>query len=221
MSRRPGTGAVNHAELVAAIAAGVKDLGQSLPEGATESLATLLQELARWGRRINLTAVLDPAEAVPVHVLDSLSIRPALHGARVIDIGTGAGFPGLPLAIAEPDREFTLLDSSGKKIGFVQHMIGLLRLPNVRAVRARAEDYAPGKGFDTVVARALAGLPRLAELAAPLLAEDGVLLAPKGKYPAEELEELPADWTCEVTELTVPGLEAHARHLLTLRRRAA
>jgi len=219
MRRRSG-GAVNHAALVAAIGAGVAELGQSLPQGAIDQLATLLQELARWGRRINLTAVLDPGEAVAVHVLDSLSIRPALHGARVIDIGTGAGFPGLPLAIAEPDRDFTLLDSSGKKMGFVQHMIGLLHLSNVRAVRARAEDYAPGKGFDTVVARALAALPRLAELAGPLLAEGGVLLAPKGKYPAEELEELPADWTCEVTELTVPGLEAHARHLLTLRRRA-
>ncbi|MDH4108752.1 MAG: 16S rRNA (guanine(527)-N(7))-methyltransferase RsmG [Gammaproteobacteria bacterium] len=212
---------MNRAELVAEIEAGAAQLGQSLPGCAAESLATLIEELGRWGRRINLTAVLDPGAMVSLHVLDSLSLRPALHGRRIIDIGTGAGFPGLPFAIAEPGRDFTLLDSSGRKISFVQHMIGMLRLRNVHAVRSRAEDYAPGKGFDTVVARALAALPRLAELAGPLLAEGGVLLAPKGKYPAEELEELPADWTCEVTEVTVPGLEAHARHLLTLRRRGS
>jgi len=212
---------VNHAEILAAIANGVTTLGQELPQGAADRLATLLEELARWGQRVNLTAVRDPQEAVTIHVLDSLSIRRALHGKRILDIGTGAGFPGLPLAIAEPARDFTLLDSSSKKIAFVQHMIGLLGLPNARAIRARAEDYAPGKGFDTVVARALAALPRLAELAGPLLAGDGVLLAQKGKYPAEELEELPPDWTCEVTEVTVPGLEAHARHLLILRRRAS
>jgi 16S rRNA (guanine527-N7)-methyltransferase len=158
---------------------------------------------------------------IAAHVLDSLAVRPFLEGPRVIDIGTGAGFPGLPLAIVEPDLEFTLLDSNGKKISFVNHMIAELGLSNVAATKARAEDYAPGKRFDTVIARALATVPRLIELSAHLVREDGQLLALKGKYPAEELEPITAspEWDFSVTELTVPFLEAHARHVVSVRRK--
>lgn len=202
------------------IAAGVALLGQKLPDHAISQLATLLNELGRWGKRINLTAILDPDEMVSGHVLDSLAARPYIEGPAIIDIGTGAGFPGLPLAIAEPDVEFTLLDGNGKKISFVSHMIGELGLSNVTAVKARAEDYAPGKRFDTVIARALATVPRLVEISAHLIREDGQLLALKGKYPAKELEELTAspEWEFIVTKLTVPFLEAHARHAVSVRR---
>jgi 16S rRNA (guanine527-N7)-methyltransferase len=203
-----------------AIASGAAGLGQRLSTAQLEKLGALLVSLERWNRRINLTAIREPGEMVSGHILDSLAVRPYLRGPRIIDIGTGAGFPGLPLAIVEPELAFVLLDSNGKKISFVRHMIGELELGNVEAVKARAEDYAPGHRFDTVIARALATVPRLVELSAHLAGEDGILLALKGKHPAEELEPINSipEWDYSVTQLSVPGLEAHARHLVTLER---
>ncbi len=181
-------------------------------------MADLVVELERWNRRVNLTAVRDPQEMLTAHILDSLVARAFLHGESILDVGTGAGFPGLPLAIVEPDRQFTLLDSNNKKIMFVQHVAGLLGLDNVEAVKGRGEDYAPGRRFDTVIARALATLPRLVEIAGHHVGEDGVFVALKGRYPAEELEELGAPWSHEVVQLTVPGLDAGSRHAVLLRR---
>jgi len=200
------------------IAAGIAALGQRLPGAGVQKLAVLLGELQRWGKRINLTAILDTDKIVSAHILDSLAVRPFVTGPRVVDIGTGAGFPGLPLAIALPDTEFVLLDSNGKKISFVSAMIGELGISNATAIKARAEDYAPGEGFDTVIARALALVPRLVELSAHLVREDGQLLALKGKHPAVELEPIVAstEWEHLVTELKVPGLEAHARHVVSV-----
>jgi len=212
---------VTRDERVAAIRQGARQLGQRLSADAAERLATLLGELARSNRRINLTAVRDPATMVSAHILDSLSVRPFLERDSVLDIGTGAGFPGLPLAIAEPQVAFTLLDANARKIAFVRHIVALLGLANAEAVQARAEDYAPGRRFDTVLARAVTSTAGLATLAAPLMADDGVLLALKGRYPDAELESLPADWTFTVTELSVPGLEDRARHLVSLRKEVA
>ncbi len=200
------------------IKAAIAQLPQSFPGDAAAKMAELLNELERWNRRVNLTAVRDPDEMVTAHILDSLVVRPFLEGKRILDVGTGPGFPGLPLAIVEPERAFTLLDSNNKKIMFVQHAAGLLGLQNVEAVKARGEDYAPGQRFDTVIARALAALPRLVEIAGHHVGEDGVFVALKGRYPAEELEELEAPWSHEVVQLTVPGLEAGSRHAVLLRR---
>jgi 16S rRNA (guanine527-N7)-methyltransferase len=211
---------VNSDQLFASIKAGFDSLQQDLPDGAIAKLVRLLTELERWNRRVNLTAIRDLETMVSGHILDSLTVRPLLEGRRVIDVGTGAGFPGLPLAIAEPQIEFGLLDSNGKKISFVQHVIGELGLSNASAIRARAEDYAPAERFDTVIARALASIPKLLQLAGHLIREEGVLLALKGKYPAAELEsieEIPG-WKYVVTDVTVPGLETHARHIVCLRR---
>lgn len=183
-------------------------------------MVRLIGELERWNARINLTAIRDPGAMVSGHILDSLAVRPMLEGRRVLDAGTGAGFPGLPLAIAEPGMEFVLLDSNARRIAFVRHVIGELGLANATAVEARVEYYAPGERFDTVVARALGSTRKLLELAGHLLGKEGVLLALKGKHPAEELEHLKetSGWTYDVTEVTVPGLESHARHVVCLRK---
>ncbi len=153
------------------------------------------------------------------HLLDSLAVQPLLRGRRVLDVGTGAGFPGIPLAIVESGREFDLVDSNNKKVMFVQHVAGLLGLSNVRATKARIEDYAPGYRFDTVIARAVAAVPRLLELAGHHVGEGGVFVALKGRNPAEELESLPDNWRFDVTELRVPGLEAGSRHAVLIEHR--
>ena len=194
-------------------------LGQDLPQAAAGQFTTLLDELGRWNQRVNLTAIRDRDEMVTGHLLDSLVVRPLLHGKRILDVGTGAGFPGLPLAICEPDRDFVLLDSNNKKIMFVQHVAALLGLSNVTACKARTQDYAPAERFDTVIARAVGPLARLVEMAGHHVGEDGVFVALKGRYPAEELQELPQRWTSVVQELAVPGLEAGSRHAVTLRAR--
>jgi len=207
--------------LTARIQAALDGLGQSLPEGTAEKLGVLIDELERWNRKINLTAIRNTDEMITAHLLDSLVAAPLLEGDTVLDVGTGPGFPGLPLAIVHPERQFTLLDSNNKKIMFAQHAAGLLDLDNVSAIKARGEDYAPGHGFDTVIARALAALPRLVEIAGHHVGEDGVFVALKGRYPAEELEELEQlelPWRHAVTELNVPGLEKGSRHAVLLRR---
>ena len=195
-------------------------LDQSFAPGDAEKFEALLSQLEKWSRRVNLTAIRDPAEMVTGHLLDSLVARPLLEGDTVLDVGTGPGFPGLPLAIAEPDRQFTLLDSNNKKVQFVQHIVGLLGLDNVTAVKGRGEDYAPGHRFDTVIARALAALPRLVEIAGHHVREDGVFVALKGRYPAEELEQMSSKpWVFTGAELKVPGLAKGSRHAVLLRRK--
>lgn len=210
---------MNREQLAASIDEGVGALGQTLPPGAADRIAALLEELARWGRRINLTAIREPPAMVSGHVLDSLAVRPAIVGTRVVDIGTGAGFPGLPLAIALPAIDFVLLDGNARKISFVRHAVATLGLDNVTAVQARAEDYEPGRGFDTVIARAVTSTAGLVALGAHLLNEGGVILALKGRRPTEELDALPDDWIYSVTELAVPGLEGRSRHLVALEKR--
>jgi len=200
------------------IQSSLDSLDQQFPDGAADNFALLLGALDRWNRKVNLTAIRDPREMITGHLLDSLVARPFLEGGRVLDVGTGAGFPGLPLAIAEPGRQFVLVDSNNKKIQFVQHVAGLIGLGNVTAVKARTEDYAPGERFDTVIARAVAALPRLLEIAGHHVGEDGVFVALKGRYPAVEPEQLPAGWNYTVTELSVPGLDSGSRHAVFMRR---
>ena len=197
-------------------------LEHSYSDDTAEKLCTLIDELERWNSKVNLTAIRNRDEMITSHLLDSLVAGPLLEGESILDVGTGPGFPGLPLAIVHPERQFTLLDSNNKKIMFAQHVAGLLNLDNVSAIKGRGEDYAPGHGFDTVIARALAALPRLVEIAGHHVREDGVFVALKGRYPEEELEalvELDIPWSHAVTELDVPGLEKGSRHAVLLRRR--
>lgn len=199
------------------IAAALARLPDAMPAGSAARLARLIEELVRWNAKVNLTAIRDPFAMIEGHLLDSLVVRPLLEGGRIADIGTGAGFPGLPLAIAEPARQFTLIDGNAKKIAFVRHAAALLALGNVEPTRARTEDYAPGRGFDTVIARAVGTLDRLVAMAGHLVGEDGMFLALKGRYPKQELVEVPATWTSRVVALDVPGLEKGSRHAVLLR----
>ena len=130
-----------------------------------------------------------------------------------------AGFPGLPLAICEPERQFELVDGNNKKIRFVQHAVSELQLDNVKATWTRTEDYAPDERFDTVIARAVGPLARLVKMSGHLVGENGVFVAMKGRYPEEELKKLPKSWTYDIVELDVPGLEQGSRHAVLLTRR--
>ena len=188
----------------------------SLSERQARSLLALIDELARWNRTYNLTAITTHADMVTHHLLDSLAIHPDLAGTRIADVGTGAGFPGLPLAVCNPQRHFTLIDSVAKKVRFVSHAVHTLALTNVTVLQTRAERLEGESAFDTVVARAFAPLPKLLATVAPLLAPGGRVLAMKGRWPEAELASLPAAWRLErARELKVPHLNA-ARCVLQL-----
>lgn len=194
--------------------AGLCQLGLELPREAFGQLLRFVDELARWNRAQNLTAVREPGEMLSRHVLDSLAVAGYLHGRRILDVGSGAGLPGIPLAVAVPGCEFALLDARSKRVRFLRHAIACLGLANVTVVKARVEDYRPPQGFDTVIARAFASLSRLIGLAGHLCVPEGRVLAMKGVFPQAELEDLPEGWLVERTvRLSIPGLAAE-RHLV-------
>lgn len=192
---------------------GLAAIGLALPDAARERLLAYLRLLAKWNSAYNLTAVRDPLEMVTRHLLDSLVIAPHLHGARVLDVGTGPGLPGIPLAVACPTLGFTLVDANAKKTRFVVQAVGELALKNVEVVQTRVENYRPSRIFDTVVSRAFASIADMLAAARHLCAPGGRFLAMKGAYPEEELKALPAGYDVEVVPLAVPGLEA-ARHVV-------
>ncbi len=193
-----------------------QQLGVPLDAAMASKLLRLLDELQQWNRAYNLTGIDNPEAMVATHLLDSLAVSGDLAGSRIADLGTGAGFPGLPLAIVHPERHFTLIDATAKKVRFVSHAARALGLSNVEALQARAECMRPKELFDTVIARAVAPLPKLAGLARPLSRPGTRLLALKGKRPVAELAAIPSDWELlGVRELRVPGLEAE-RCLVTL-----
>lgn len=195
---------------------GSERLNIPLPVDASRRLTNYLTLLERWNRAYNLTAVRDPAAMVVRHLLDSLSILPWLQGPKVLDVGSGAGLPGLPLAIIRPDCAFCLLDSNGKRTRFLIQAVAELQLPNVSVVRSRVEDYQPATLFNSVVSRAFATLADMAANAGRLCAPDGRLLAMKGVFPDDELACLPPGYVVVgVYPLHVPHLEAE-RHLVHL-----
>ena len=197
------------AAVEARLSAGLRALGLELAPAQVAALGTLLDELADWNTRVNLTAIRDPAEAVDKHLLDSLAVRPLLKGLAVADVGSGAGFPGLPLAVADTDRRFVLVESTGKKDKFLRHMVARLDLPNVEVVPLRAESYKPPLPFDSVIARALGPLAEFVRVAGHLAGRGGRLLAMKGKVPEDEIQALPAGWKLlAVHPVAVPGLDA-------------
>lgn len=183
--------------------------------GKTALLVQYLEELRHWNRAYNLTSVDDPEEMAIRHVLDSLAIAPWVHG-RVLDVGTGAGLPGIPLAIMDPELDVILLDSTGKKVRFLRHVARKLGIQNVEAVQSRAEDYRALVPFDVIVSRAFSALAEFARATRHLLGARSRLLAMKGRRPTEEIAALPGRITVEAVEkLAVPGLH-EARHLVIM-----
>jgi 16S rRNA (guanine527-N7)-methyltransferase len=198
------------------LAAGARDLNVALSSSQSDALLKLVDELELGNSQFNLTAIRDRLGMLRKHVLDSLSLEPYLRGNRVADVGTGAGFPGLPLAIVNPQRRFTLIEATGKKARFAERAAQQLRCDNVQVVHARAESYRPFELFDTVTARALASLGDFAAYAGHLCAPGGRLLAMKGKRPDEEISALPKSFrVVAVHRLKVPGLDDE-RHLVEL-----
>lgn len=180
-------------------------------------LLAYLDLLAHWNRRFNLTAVRDPAQAVTRHLLDSLAALPHLAGPRLLDLGSGAGLPGVPVALARLDWEVVLLERNGKKARFLTQVALTLPLANVTVVQVDAGRYRPAAGFDTITARAVAELSPLLRQARPLLAPGGQLVALKGRYPEAEMAALDSadvSWVCHA--LAVPGLDA-PRHAVVVR----
>ncbi len=204
------------AGLAQAIAQGIPPLALSVPDHALDRLAAYIALLARWNRTYNLTAVRSPDEMVIRHILDSLAILPWVQGPQVLDVGSGAGLPGIPLAVVRPDIAFHLLDSNGKRTRFLQQAVAELELGNVHVLCCRLENYHPVIRFASIVARAFAPLAVLLAGAGRLCAPHGRVLVMKGAYPGDELQAIPAGYRLvDVYRLRVPGLDAE-RHLVHL-----
>jgi 16S rRNA (guanine527-N7)-methyltransferase len=203
-----------------ALIVAARALQVALTEQQARALLLLLDELSAWNRAYNLTAITERAAMIRDHLLDSLSAAPELSGSRIADVGTGAGFPGLPLAVIAPERRFTLIDSVAKKIRFVSHATRALALSNVEPLQARVEQLQGEAPFDTITTRAFAALPVTLERVDHLAATGTRLVALKGRYPHEELAQLPARWCLQsVRRVYLPGSNAE-RHVVSLALRA-
>ena len=188
----------------------------NLDESQEEALLSYLDLLQRWNKAYNLTAVRDPRRMITRHILDSLAIFEWVGKGRLLDAGTGAGLPGVPLAIAAPELEVTLLDSAGKKVRFLNHAKRELALQNITPVQDRLESYEPHITFDSLVSRAFSDLASFADAARHLVRPATRLLAMKGRYPDTELRGLPDDVRVDLVEkLRVPGLQED-RHLVIM-----
>ena len=202
-----------HLELTAGLAA------LDINPHCAPTLLAYLTILLRWNRSYNLTAIKDPQAMVQRHLLDALAIHHYIDAQRLADLGSGAGVPGIPLAIACPTVQVDLIESNGKKVRFLREVVRCLYLANVQVIHNRIEAIDAPQRYDCLVARALCTLARLVTLSAGLLRRPGQLLAMKGVYPAEEIAALPPLWSiAAVYPLTVPGLNEQ-RHLVVLRRR--
>ncbi|WP_262072080.1 16S rRNA (guanine(527)-N(7))-methyltransferase RsmG [Stenotrophomonas sp. Marseille-Q5258] len=179
-------------------------------------LLTYLALLDRWNRTYNLTAIRDPLEMVTRHLLDSLAMQPHLERGTLADLGTGPGLPGIPLAIARPQLQVTLVESNGKKARFMREAVRQLGLGNARVAESRAEALAEPGAYEALTARAMDTLAGIIDVGGHLLRPGGRLLAMKGVYPHDEIAQLPAGWTVEqVLPLHVPGLTGE-RHLVVV-----
>lgn len=184
---------------------GITSLNLNITDDQVDRLLGFIKLIEKWNKAYNLTAIRDRKEMARLHILDSLAIIPHIEGKRIIDIGTGAGLPGIPLAICLPEIGFTLLDSNAKKTRFVQQVVLELKLKNVAVFHGRVENYQPEQAYDAVLTRAFASLPDIVKLTAHLLSKDGVLLAMKGQNMEAELTQIAAKKS--VISVNVPGTD--------------
>ncbi len=199
-----------------ALRAGLAALGLDLDEDVQAALLRYAALLRRWNRVYNLTAIDDDSAMVTRHLLDALAVLPWIPDGRLVDVGSGAGLPGIPLALARPGLDVTLLDASAKRVRFMQQAVIELALANAHPIHARAEAHRPARPYDAVITRAFAGISDMLTACRHLVAADGVILAMKGQRPDAELAALPPDIVLrDVVPLAVPGLDA-ARHLVRL-----
>ena len=204
------------AVLSATLAHGLSEMALSLDLATQARLLQYLGLLEKWNRVYNLTAIREQEQMVSNHLLDSLVLTSHIMGTRILDVGSGAGLPGIPLALARPQCEVTLLDSNHKKTAFLRQVAAELALVNITVVSDRVESWQPPQKFDCIVSRAFAELAEFVNLAKHLLAPGGYFAAMKGLHPYEEIEKLPPGWRArEVLKLTVPGLNA-IRHLVLI-----
>lgn len=202
---------------LAALRSGLAEIGQPLTGAAQEKLIAYLDLLAKWNKTYNLTAIRDPLQMISHHLLDSLAVRPHLPGGELADVGSGGGLPGIPLAIAEPDRRVTLNDANHKKSAFLRQAVIELKLGNADVHAGRVEAWQPARPFACVIARGFAELAQFVATCRHLVRAGGVLAAMKGVYPRDELSRVPPDANCsDVRRLQVPLLDAE-RHLVLCR----
>lgn len=187
-----------------------------VPEEIQDKLLKYLARMREWNAVHNLTSITNPYEMIMLHIIDSLSINRFVQGARVLDVGTGAGLPGIPLALVHPEKEFVLLDSNNKKILFLNQIVLELQINNVTVVHSRAEDFHPEKCFDSIVTRAFSSLKAMLQATGHLICKEGLFLAMKGVYPEVEIQEVPeAFHVTSIHALRINGL-AVERHLVCL-----
>ncbi len=202
------------------LAVGLRAMELTLSAAAQEKLLAYLALLDKWNRTFSLTALREADKAVSHHLLDSLAILPFVPAASLLDVGSGGGMPGIPLAIACPDLSVTLLDSNAKKTAFLRQAMIELGLKNVSVHAGRVEQYHPQLRFTAIASRAFASLADFVALSAHLLAPDGAWLAMKGVYPQAEIDELPAGVTVDaVHPLRAPGIDGE-RHLVIMKKTA-
>lgn len=193
----------------------LRAMGAELGARQEVLLLDYLALLAKWNRTYNLTAIHEPERMLTHHLLDSLAILPAVSAGPMLDVGSGAGLPGIPLAIARPELRLTLLDSSQKRCGFMNQAAIQLKLDNVEVAHARAEDFQPGMKYPQIVSRAFSDLSEFVKVTAHLLADKGEWLAMKGLYPDDEIAQLKGARVKRHQRLHVPGLDAE-RHLIIM-----